>query len=171
MTHSRILLNDGTSAVLLNDGTSFVLLNAEGPPDAAGITLEGNHGRFVDFRDFKAEKEEILITIKVIGAIRLTSGVIAESIIKRIETFGTKCRIEAESTVIGLSKIYRNILHEVKGRTTREAKIFEVTGFNKSQHLSNHHKILLNEHDNKKERTQKVSEIKKLYDEYKEGIE
>ena len=32
MTHSRILLNDGTSAVLLNDGISFALLNAEGPP-------------------------------------------------------------------------------------------------------------------------------------------
>ena len=88
-----------------------------------------------------------------------------------MESFGTKCRIEAESTVIGLSKIYRNILHEVMGRTTREPSIYEVTGFNKSQHLSNHHKNLLNEHDNKKEHTQKVNEVKKLYDEYKEGLE
>ena len=72
-------------------------------------------------------------------------------------------------------RIYRGFImktvKEVKGRTTREPSIYEVTGFNKSQHLSNHHKNLLNEHDNKKERTQKVNEIKKLYDEYKEGME
>ena len=30
MTHSKILLNDGSSAVLLNDGSSFVILNTAG---------------------------------------------------------------------------------------------------------------------------------------------
>ena len=168
MVTDKLLLNDGTSNLLLNDGTSVLLLNSE--TAVGGVDLQGNFGRFVDFRDFKAEKEEILITIKVTGAIRLTSGVLVESIITRMESFGTKCRIEAESTVMGISKIYRNILHEVKGRTTREPSIYEVTGFNKSQHLSNHHEKILKEHENKKERTQKVSEIKKLYDEYKEGI-
>ena len=38
MVHSRILLNDGSSAILLNDGTSFLLLNTEGPAHVAAVT-------------------------------------------------------------------------------------------------------------------------------------
>lgn len=41
MTHSIVLLNDGTSGVLLNDGTSYVLLNAEGPEHVAVGSLSG----------------------------------------------------------------------------------------------------------------------------------
>ena len=44
MAHSKILLNDGSSAVLLNDGTSYALLNASGDAHVAdGLTLEGTH--------------------------------------------------------------------------------------------------------------------------------
>jgi len=50
MVHSRVLLNDGSSAVLLNDGTSFVLLNEEGPVHLAPSGGSGGTSKSVGAR-------------------------------------------------------------------------------------------------------------------------
>jgi len=42
MTHSKVLLNDGSSGILLNDGSSFLVLNAEGPTHG-GVTIQSIH--------------------------------------------------------------------------------------------------------------------------------
>jgi len=54
MVHSKILLNDGTSAVLLNDGTSYAILNEEGPAEPTSKVLlnDGTSAVLLNIGDF-----------------------------------------------------------------------------------------------------------------------
>jgi len=73
MPHSRILLNDGTSAVLLNDGISFALLNEVGPAHVAGIELIGTQA-ISDLRGFgsgrRPKRKSRQVSVVVNGQVR-----------------------------------------------------------------------------------------------------
>lgn len=162
MAHSIVLLNDGSSGVLLNDGGSYVLLNSA----EAGVRKHGNFDYVGDFREFRAPAKRFATCIIDISClIRIRVSPLVEGRIKRSESTPFISRIRRESTIQGISKIYRDSLHEVNSRITHKPRMYEITGYNYKQDQNKHYNELLKEIEDKKD---KMDEIKRMYKEYKD---
>ena len=170
MTHSNLLLNDGTSLLLLNTGSpDNLLLNAVGPPDAQGVTLVGDHSKIFDFRDFRAPAKQFNTCIIGIACkIRIFITPLVEASIIRSDSMPLHSTIQRESTFNSKSKIYHNSLHESKGKITYDGKLYEVHGMNDSQYKSKRYLDILNGIEKSKITKEKIDEIKKMYKEYKD---
>jgi len=165
MPHSKILLNDGSSAVLLNDGISFAILNVE----STGVGLHGNFDRVVDFRDFRAPAKRFAICIIDISCrIQIYVTPLVESKIRRSESTPFISRIRRKSAVEGISKIYHDSLHEVYGRITHSMKLYEIRGNNFKQDQNKHYNKLLEDIESKKQHKNKLDEIKDMFRGYKD---
>ena len=168
MTHSNLLLNDGTSLLLLNNGTDTLLLNAEGDPHVDGVNLVGDHSKIFDFRDFRAPAKRFATCIIGISCkiqIRITP--LVESKIRRSDRMPLNSTIQRESIFGGESKIYHNSLHESKGKITHEVKLHNVHAMNDSQAKSKQYQDILEGIAKEKLRKEKIKEIKDMYKEYK----
>ena len=171
MTHSNLLLNDGTSLLLLNNGVDNLLLNAEGPAHEDGVVLVGDHSKVFDFRDFRRPAKRFATCIIGISCkIQIYITPLVESKIKRSDSMPLHSTILRESTFNSESKLYHTSLHESKGKITHDVKLYEVHGMNDSQAKSKQYQDILEGMEKNKIRKEKIKEIKDMWGKYNDGI-
>ena len=113
MTHSKILLNDGSSAILLNDGTSFLILNAEGDVHVSGVDIQGTHP-VADLRGIAQvkKKKRIQPVLQAVGQI------------SRFSIFSGSARLFRKNKLSAESKISKVIESRMMGRIWRPTKLW-----------------------------------------------
>lgn len=156
MTHSVVLLNDGTSQVLLNDGTSLLLLNAEGV--GHGVDIQGIHP-IVDLRGFgagrKPKRKSRQICIMVNGKISCIFPMPTKGkLFRQVETkFQSQISRIFNSKTLG--KLWKSKHFETRFRLDKKTRI-KIFGERQAKIFE-------------KLKESKLKKMKKLFDAYKES--